>query len=324
MSQPPSINLRGAVDLSALTAPAHPTGARPGAQVPPGAGAGAGGAGIDGPVVVDVTEATFQQVVQLSTQVPVVLDLRTEWAEPSAELSPLLERLAREYGGRFQLGRVDVEASPQIAAAFQVQSVPTVVAVIGGQPVPLFQGAHPEAQIRQVLDELLRVAAQSGVTGVLTGAGEDDDADVPEVPAEPPLPPLHAEAIDAIERGDYEAAADAYRRALKESPADAEARAALAQVELMRRASAADPAAVLAAADAAPDSDVEAQLAAADVEVAGGRAQAGLDRVLRVVRATAGPDRETARVRLLELFEVVGPTTPEVNAARRALAIALY
>src|SRR5690606_30527860 len=151
MSQPPSINLRGAVDLSSLAAPARPAGGGPAPQGRPADGAPGGG--LDAPVVVDVTEATFQQVVQLPTQVPVVLDLYASWAEPSAELSPVLERLAREYGGRFQLGRVDVEANQQIAAAFQVQSVPSVVAVIGGQPVPLFQGAYPEDQIRRVLDE---------------------------------------------------------------------------------------------------------------------------------------------------------------------------
>ncbi|WP_127573926.1 tetratricopeptide repeat protein [Georgenia faecalis] len=324
MSQPPShLNLHGAVDLSSLARPAAPAGGGApgpaGARGPASAPTGAGGA-IDAPVVVDVTQETFAETVQLSTQVPVVLVLGASWAEPSTQLGDLLERLAGEYGGRFQLGRVDVEANPQIAAAFQVQSVPTAVAVIGGQPVPLFQGVYPEAQVRQVLDELLRVAAQSGVAGVVSGAVEE----VEEAPEEPPLPPLHAEALDAIDRGDLPAAADAYRRAIEENPADEEAKAALGQVELMIRASADDPAAVVAAADAAPATDVAAQLAAADVEIASGQASAGLERVLRVVRATRDEDRETARLRLLELFEVVGPTAPEVMTARRALASALY
>lgn len=318
MSQPPSINLRGAVDLSSLARPAGASSAPGGAPAAPD---GQGGA-VDGPVVVDVTEATFTHSVQLSTRVPVVLVLGAAWAEPSTQLGDLLERLAGEYGGRFQLGRVDVEANPQIGAAFQVQSVPTVVAVLGGRPVPLFEGVYPEAQVRQVLDELLRVAAQSGVSGVLAPADAGTPAEAE--PAEPPLPPLHAEALDAIERGDLEAAADAYRRALAENPADDEAKAALAQVELLARASADEPARVLAAAAAAPDDDVETQLGAADVELAAGDVAAAFDRVLRVVRATTGDDRETARRRLLELFEVVGPMTPEVMTARRALASALY
>lgn len=312
MTQPNNINLRGAVDLSGLARPA-------------GTGAGATGDAVPGPYVVDVTEASFPDTVRLSTRVPVVIELWAAWAEPSSQLSPVLEKLAREYGGRFQLGRVDVDANQQIAAAFQVQSVPSVVAVVGGQPVPLFQGAYPEAQIRQVLDELLRVAAQSGVTGVLAGADDDaaDDAAADTEPVEEPLPPLHAQALEAIERGDLAAAADSYRAALKQNPGDDEARAALAQVELLARTQDADGAAVVAAADAAGPTDVDAQLAAADVELAVGRTAEAFERVLAAIAATAGDDRERARLRILELFAVTG-STPEVSAARRRLASLLY
>lgn len=313
MTQPSNINLRGAVDLSGLARPAGTS---------PAAGAGATGDVVPGAYVVDVTEATFPDTVRLSTRVPVVIELWAAWAEPSAQLTPVLEKLAREYAGRFQLGRVDVDANQQIAAAFQVQSVPSVVAVVGGQPVPLFQGAYPEAQIRQVLDELLRVAAQSGVTGVLAGA--DDDATAADAePVEEPLPPLHAEALEAIERGDLEAAANAYRTALKQNPGDDEARAALAQVELLARTQDTDGAAVVAAADAAGPTDVDAQLAAADVELAVGRTAEAFDRILAAIAATSGDDRERARLRLLELFAVTG-STPEVTAARRRLASLLY
>lgn len=316
MTQPSTnLNLRGAVDLSGLAKPAAPRGG--------GSPNGAGGGSVPGPFVVDVTEATFADAVRLSTRVPVVIDLWAEWCQPCKQLSPVLEKLAREYGGRFQLAKVDVDANPQIAAAFQVQSIPSIVALVGGQPVPLFQGAYPEAQVRQVLDELLRVAAENGVTGVLTGDGDgaaQDDGQEPE----PPLPPLHAEALAAIERGDLDAAAAAYRKALKENPGDDEAAAALAQVELLARTQDADAAGVLAAADAAGPTDVDAQLAAADVEMAAGRASAAFDRLIAAVRATAGEDRERLRVRLLELFAVAGTTSPEVNAARRQLASALY
>lgn len=313
MTQPSTnLNLRGAVDLSGLAKPAAPRGG--------GSPNGAGGS-VPGPFVVDVTEATFADAVRLSAQVPVVVDLWADWCQPCKQLSPVLEKLAREYGGRFQLAKVDVDANQQIAAAFQVQSIPSVVALVGGQPVPLFQGAYPEAQVRQVLDELLRVAAENGVAGVLTGDG-DDQEDEPE--PEAPLPPLHAQALAAIERGDLDAAADAYRKALKENPGDDEARAALAQVELLARTQDTDAAGVLAAADAAGPTDVDAQLAAADVEMAAGRASAAFDRLIAVVRATAGADRERVRLRLLDLFAVAGATSPEVNAARRQLASALY
>jgi putative thioredoxin len=310
------MNLYGAVDLSALATPRQPA---QGAG-DPGGTPGQPGASVPGEIVVRVTEATFGDTVQRSTQVPVLVDLFSDRSGASGQLSPVLEKLAREYDGRFQLAQVDVDANPQIAAAFQVQSVPTVVAVIGGQPIPLFQGAYPEEQIRQVLDELLRIAAQNGVTGVMAPTGEPQD----EEPAEPPLPPLHAEALDAIERGDLDAAESAYTQALKENPGDAEARAALLQVQLIRRVDSDDPEEVLAAAEGAGPGDVAAQLAAADIEAATGRFAAAFERLVAVVRATAGDEREQARLRLLELFEIAGPTHPDVAPARRALASALY
>jgi putative thioredoxin len=320
MSEPtPGMNLYGAVDLSSLATPRQGATGAPGG--PGGTPGGAGtGAPVPGEIVVKVTAATFGETVQRSTQVPVLVDLYSSRSAASGQLSPVLEKLAREYGGRFQLAQVDVDADAQIAAAFQVQSVPTVVAVVGGQPIPLFQGAYPEEQIRQVLDEVLRIAAQNGVTGVLEPSGEA----VEEEPAEPPLPPLHAEALEAIERGDLDAAEAAYTRALRENPGDGEARAALLQVQLIRRIDQDDPEEVLtAAADAAPD-DVAAHLAAADVEAATGRFGSAFERLVGVVRATAGDEREQVRLRLLELFEIAGPTHPDVSPARRALASALY
>ncbi|WP_324649815.1 tetratricopeptide repeat protein [Georgenia sp. H159] len=310
MSQP-SINLHGAVDLSALARPAQPGPAAPAAP---------GGPATEAPIVAEVTEATFQQTVELSMRVPVVVEV---WASYAQGPSQVLAKVATDYGGRFHLARVDVDTSPQIAQAFQVQAVPTVVAIVRGQPIPLYQGDYPEDQLRAVLEEVLRVAAQAGVTGTVSGGAPEEEAAEPE-PVEPPLPPLHAEALDAIEREDYEAAADAYRRALKENPADHEATAALAQVELiMRTASAGGLQAVTAAADS-PLTDVGAHLAAADAEVAAGQHAAAFDRLLAVVRATAGDDREEVRKRLVEYFEIVGTADPAVADARRNLASALY
>ncbi|MGQ7297426.1 tetratricopeptide repeat protein [Quadrisphaera sp. KR29] len=328
----PRLNLRGAVDLSGLAnrpqrpaAPASPPGpgAGPGAgpaadgAAPPAAGPAAG----DAPVVVDVTDADFASLVQLSAQVPVVVDLWATWCGPCKQLSPVLERLAQEYAGAFLLAKVDVDANPQVAAAFQVQSIPTVVAVLAGQPVPLFQGAYPEPQVRQVLDELLKVAAANGVTGRVPGAGGGDGE--PAAPAEPPVPPLHAEARDAIARGDLDAAAEAYRRALAEAPADAEAAVGLAGIELRRRTRGSQAPEALAAAQAAPG-DVEAGLLAADHQVLAGDAAGAFDRLVALVRTTHGDDRDRVRSRLVELFEVVGADDPRVAAARRGLAAALY
>ena len=309
----PRVDLRGAVDLSSLArGPQQQAGTAPG---------GTGGATGPGTYVVDVTEETFAEtVVQQSMTVPVVVDLWAEWCGPCKQLSPVLEKLAGEYEGRLLLAKVDVDANQQIAAAFQVQSIPSVVAVVKGQPVPLFQGAVPEQQVRQVFDELLRVAEANGVNGRVSAPSQPaDDAE----PEEQPLPPLHQEAYDAIERGDLDAAAQAYQRALVETPGDEMARAGLAQVELLRRTRGADLA--RAREDAAADpSDVDAALLCADLDVLGGHVEDGFARLVDLVRTTSGEERERVRSRLVELFEVVGTDDPRVLAARRALASALF
>jgi putative thioredoxin len=270
---------------------------------------------------VAVTDATFvTEVVDRSSTVPVVIDFWATWCEPCKQLSPTLERLAAEFAGRFLLATVDVDANPQLAQAFQIQSIPTVFAVLKGQPVPLFQGAQPEAQIRQVLTELLRVAAANGVTGVVQ---VPDAEDLVEEPAEEPLPPLHQAAYEAIEAGDYDAAVTAYEQALRESRADDLARVGLAQVLLLQRTADVDVDAARAAAAARPD-DVDAQILVADVDLLGGHVEDAFARLVDTVRRTSGADRDRARTHLVELFEVVGAEDPRVPAARVALANAVF
>jgi putative thioredoxin len=195
-----------------------------------------------------------------------------------------------------------------------------VMGVIKGQPVPLFAGALPEADVRRYIDELLRVAAANGVSRTVSPAAAGEESDQR---AEPPHDPRFDKAYDAIERGDYDAAVAAYEELLAESPADADAKAGLAQVSLLKRTASIDPAAAQAAAQAGPG-DVDAQLLVADLEVAAGRAEAAFDRLIAAIRATSGDDRERVRARMLELFEVVGPADPRVAKARAALASALF
>lgn len=312
MTQPtgprPRLDVRGAVDLSTLARPATPQPGTPGGLPVPGA------------FVIDVDEAGFPALVQSSTQHPVVVLLWASWSEASTSLASELGSLADEDGGRWQLARIDAEANPQVAAAFQAQSVPTVVAVLAGQPVPLFQGAYPREQVRAVLDQLLVAAEANGITGLATPSSGDA---VPEAEVEPPLPVLHQAAYDAIERDDLDAARQAYEQALRENPRDAMARAGLAQVGLLDRTRSADLQSARAAAAASPD-DIEAQLLVADLDVLGGKVDDAFARLLDVLRTTAGPDRERVRVRLVDLFEVVGGDDPRVQSTRRAMAAALY
>lgn len=308
MTQPPSgLNLRGAVDLSALSQPA-PT-------------SGEGGASAASGVVVEISAETFQDVVTTSMTVPVVVDLYSARSAASTTLSASLTQLAADYAGKFQLARVDADKNPQIAQAVGAQALPTTFAIIKGQPVPLFQGAHPTEQIRSVLDELLRVAAENGVTGTIE-AGEQPEG--PAEPEEPPLPPHLQAAYDAIENGSFDDAIEGLELAIKKNPADDEAKALLAQVELMRRLEGVDPvAAITAARDAAPG-DLAVQLVAADVEVSSGQAPAAYERLLAAVRISAGEDKEVARARLVELFLIADPADPAVLKARRDLSVALF
>jgi putative thioredoxin len=313
MSDPrttPSIFTRGAVDLSALrpSAPAKP--AAPSTPAPPAGAPSAGGpGGVPGSVpglapetVIEVTEANFQEVLERSLQTPILLDFWADWCEPCKQLSPVLQKLAGEYEGAWILGKVDVDANPRLAQVFRVQGIPMVTAVIGGQPVEGFTGVLPEAQIRQYIDAVLKAA------GVSVATPEDPRLDA---------------ADDALMTGDLDAAEAAYRKILAESPADAAAESGLAQVELYRRISGADPAAVLAKAEANPD-DVETQRLAADIEVLSGQAEEAYARLVRLVKRTSGDERDAVRKHLLSLFSVAGPEDPAVAGARRALASALF
>jgi len=323
----PALDLRGAVDLSALARRANPPANGAGAGGLDGAAGDGDATGAAGAPVIEVTDATFvAEVVDRSSTVPVLIDFWATWCEPCKQLSPVLERLAAEFGGRFLLATIDVDANPQIAQAFQIQSIPSVFAVVKGQPIPLFQGAQPEAQVRAVLTELLRVAAANGVDGVVPVGEAAEDGEVAADDAEPieePLPPLHQAAYDAIDIGDYATAISAYEQALRESPADDDARIGLAQVKLLQRTADADLDAARAAAAQNPE-DVDAQILVADIDLLGGHVEDAFTRLVDTVRRTSGADRDRARSHLVELFDVVGPADPRVPAARLALANAVF
>lgn len=311
----PAFDLRGAVDLGAVAARAEASRSASG----PAQGTGGGALGTH---VVKVTDATFvEQVIEISATVPVVVDFWATWCQPCRQLSPLLERLAEEFDGRFLLATIDVDANSQISGAFQVQSIPSVYAVLKGQPVPLFQGAQSEAQIRQVLAEVFRIAEANGITGRHEAASTKPEPQPEQV--DRPLPVHHQEAYDAIDRGDFDAAIAAYEAALREDPVDELARVGLAQVGLLRRTQDVDPVAARGKAATAP-LDIGAQILVADLDVLGGHVEDALARLVDTVRRTAGGERNSVREHLLELFEVVGSDDPRVVKARVALASALF
>ncbi len=308
----PDFNVRGAVDLSSLGRPTAPP---PGTQ---------GGAPAASGFVVDLDEEGFAAAVERSAQVPVIMLLWLPTDAASSQLATTLGTLAGLYEGRFLLARVDVQAWPRIAAAFQIQDYPTAVGVLGQQPVPLFQGNHDATTIQQVVEQFLAAAEANGVTGVLTGATDDTgESGQPAEEPEVPLPPLHQKAFDAIDANDLAGAIAAYEQALREDPRDHMATAGLAQTKLMARTEHADLAATRKAAGDNP-TDIAAQLAVADLDILGGKVEDAFGRLIDLLADADVDGRNALRTRLVEYFEILGAQDPRVGPARRALANALY
>ncbi|MFF8378952.1 tetratricopeptide repeat protein [Streptomyces sp. NPDC015661] len=320
--QPRNMSMSGVVDLAAVKAAGE---AKAKAEQVRAEAARQGGSAAVPPsaLVIDVDEAGFERdVLQRSAEVPVVLDFWAEWCEPCKQLGPLLERLAVEYSGRFLLAKIDVDANQMLMQQFGIQGIPAVFAVVAGQALPLFQGAVPEAQIRETLDQLIQVGEERfGLTGIAVDA--DADASAPAARQAGPYDALLEAAMSALDAGDLAGAVQAYKNVLADDPAHPEAKLGLAQAELLQRVQDLDPGAVRRNAADDP-ADVAAQIAAADLDLVGGHVQDAFGRLVETVRRTAGDDRNAARLRLLELFEVIGADDPRVTAARQALARVLF
>ncbi|MFI7616847.1 tetratricopeptide repeat protein [Nonomuraea terrae] len=271
--------------------------------------------------IIDVTEETFTtDVIDRSMTVPVVLDLWSPRAPGSAQLSPVLEKVVGDLGGRVVLAKINVDGSPQIAQALRVQAVPTVLAIFQGQAVTGFQQVLPEQEVSRWLDELLAAVEQFYQAN--PGARPPEAGEQEEASAGPPADPDLVAAEQAIDNGDLDAAAEAYERLLARAPGNEDAKMGLAGVNLMRRTAEADPAEVQRRAQ--DPADLDAQLLAADLEMLSGSVDEAFNRVIAVVKRTSGDDRDRARRHLLGLFDTLPAEDPSLAKARRALASALF
>jgi putative thioredoxin len=348
MTQPSNFSMYGAVDLGARAAAAK--------RREQTAAAGNEADGGSSEFVIEVTDATFSaDVVARSRSVPVILDLWAEWCGPCKQLSPVLERLAAEAAGSWVLAKVDVDANPQLSAALQVQSIPMVVAVIGGQIVDGFLGALPEPQVREWIGQILQVAEQLGMPSGQepgTPAGEaltQGQADAGEQPdqasaagparagtarngvaghgAARPDPlladPRLGRARDAMDSGDLGGAANALEQVLADTPGHPVAKAWMAQVELLRRVGSYDADKVRRVAQENPD-DAAAQAKAADLELVTGQIDESFARLLGVIQRTSGAERDAARLHLIGLFDMLSPRDPRVTRARARLSSLLF
>lgn len=305
MPEPTAPSSRGAIDLAAFKQQSQPEPVSASGEAAP-------------TWVRSVNQESFPEVVALSQQVPVIVSLGSPRSPASVQLDGVIASLVDAKRGTLALATVDAEQQPAIAQAFQVTQVPSVIALINGQPVPLFQGGAETSQIQSLMDELLALGVQHGVAGTIPPLGTTAPAAGPA-----PLPPLHQAALDAIESGDLPAAESAYKQALNEKPNDNEAAIGLNQVRLLMRTEGKDLAAVRAAGAAAPD-DLHAQLDVADMDLVGGHVEDAFARLVAFIGRNAGEEKETARARLVELYSVVGVGDARVVASRQKLARVLF
>ena len=316
-----NFSTRGAVDLQALAARREAQERAEAAAAQRAEQAATGDPEAAAPeVIIDVSDASFRaDVVERSMLVPVIIDFWAEWCGPCKELSPILEKLAREYAGAFVLAKMDVDANPGVSGQLQIQSIPTIILAWQGQLMPAFQGAMPEAQVREFMTEVLRVTTGAAAEQTSGEVADDDDVTDETSPDALDL----AAAYDAIERRDYDGAEAAYARYGERHPDDLIARAGLGQIALLRRIDGLDAVKAVHEAHEHPD-NVEAVLNAADAEFASGSPESAFARLVEFVRTASGDDRDMARARLLQLFDLIDPGDPVVVSARSALANALF
>ena len=283
-------NFGGALDLSRLT------------QKPaPPATSGSPAVGVITDWLVKADEQILRQYVAISEKTPVLM-LIGDQSEQSAEVRAMVGKALRASEGRFAGVEIDITANPELARAVGVESAPAVIAILAGQPAPLFQGKPTSDQLLKVLAQVLQLAQQNGLTQTVRVDAQGAK--------EPELSPAHQEAIAEIAAGNLEAAKAKFEKIIVEYPNDKDALAGLNQVKLMLRL------------QQTPSDAFEIELAKADQKLTAGEPAQAFEMLLDAFESSDRKDE--IRVRLLELFTLIGEGDQDVLAARRRLTSLMF
>ena len=289
----------------------------------------------DAELIKNSTTAGFgKDVVEASRAVPVLVDFWAAWCGPCKQLTPLLEKIVKSYGGKVRLVKINVDEHPGIAGQLRIQSLPTVYAFRDGRPLDGFMGVQPESAIRTFIDRIV---------------GEEEQAD---------LATVLASAEQALEEGDVQSAAEIFAAVLQEDKQNPAALAGLARcylqtgdiaraeqtialvppdqknvaavervkaaLELARKANQTDNRDALAARLAANPADHQARFDLAVALAARGEKEVAVEHLLDLVRRDRNWNEQAARKQLVQLFEAWGPKDPATVEGRRRLSSLLF
>ena len=262
-------------------------------------------------LVIQVDANSIRGYLAISDSLPVLVLFVQENDPASQSILSTVKLLTEKTAGKILTLVVDAVKSPELAQAFDLKQIPSLLGMLKGQPAPLFVGDQPAEQVQQIIERVLQVGKENGLTGTVK---------VAEPEPEPELSPTHQQAFAAIEENNYPLARSLYEKALVENPNDQLAEAGLAQIKLLIRLEGKD----LPSLVSSLGQDTDAVLARVDALVATGAASAGFEQLLVLFESTAKDQREPIRLRFVELFLVVGNEDPAVIKARKNLSLLLF
>jgi putative thioredoxin len=260
-------------------------------------------------LVIQVDANSIRDYLAISDSLPVLVLFVQENDPASQSILSTVKMLTEKTAGKILTLVVDAVKAPELAQAFDLKQIPTLIGILKGQPAPLFVGDQPAEQVQLIIDRVLEVGKENGLTGTVKVAEP-----------EPELSITHQQAFAAIEENNYPLARSLYEKALVENPNDQLAEAGLAQIKLLIRLEGKD----LPSLVGSLGEDMDAVLDRVDALVATGAASAGFEQLLVLFESTAKDQREPIRLRFVELFLVVGNEDPAVIKARKNLSLLLF